>query len=175
MDFADLVKAFGAFFAIMNPFVNLPIFLALTAGLTVGQQRTLAIKITIFSALMCAAILFSGQSVLNFFGITVDEFRIAGGLVLAHIAWSMLNGSGISSHHGNDQEQEHIQDLTSLAFYPITFPMIVGPGTIATLIIYAGRSSGAESLVEIGGVVGIHPFSSICGALFCVLLRQNPQ
>ncbi len=164
MDFADLVKAFGAFFAIMNPFVNLPIFLALTAGLTVGQQRTLAIKITIFSALMCAAILFSGQSVLNFFGITVDEFRIAGGLVLAHIAWSMLNGSGISSHHGNDQEQEHIQDLTSLAFYPITFPMIVGPGTIATLIIYAGRSSGAESLVEIGGVVGI-----ILSLLFVVL------
>jgi multiple antibiotic resistance protein len=164
VDSADLVKAFGAFFAIMNPFVNLPIFLALTAGFSVAQQRTLAIKITLFSTLMCAAILLVGQSVLNFFGITVDEFRIAGGVVLAHIAWSMLNGSGISSHHGSDEEQGHLQDLSGLAFYPITFPMIVGPGTIATLIIYGGRFSGAEALLEIGGVVGV-----ILALLFVVL------
>ena len=108
--------------------------------------------------------LFAGQSVLNFFGITVDEFRIAGGVVLTHIAWSMLNGSGISSHHGSDQEQDHIQDLSGLAFYPITFPMIVGPGTIATLIIYAGHFSGTEQLLEIGGVVAV-----ILAMLFVVL------
>lgn len=50
MDYYELTKAFGAFFAIMNPFVNLPIFLALTAGFTVAQQRMLAMKITLFSA-----------------------------------------------------------------------------------------------------------------------------
>ncbi|MEM9344859.1 MAG: MarC family protein [Pseudomonadota bacterium] len=155
MTTVELSKAFAAFFAIMNPFVNLPIFLALTADFTVGQQRSLALKITLFAAIMCAVILLAGQQIIGFFGITVDQFRIAGGIVLAHIAWSMLNGGGIASHHGNDSEQDHLQSLSSLAFYPITFPMIVGPGTIATLIIYSGQSSGATGLLELGGVVAV--------------------
>lgn len=48
-----------------------------------------------------------------------------------------------------------MQDLSGLAFYPITFPMIVGPGTIATLIIYAGHAKDFEGLMEIGGVVAV--------------------
>ncbi|MGC3938490.1 MarC family protein [Roseobacter sp. EG26] len=164
MDFAELTRAFGAFFAIMNPFVNLPIFLALTVGFTVAEQRTLAIKVTFFSAIMCGVILFAGQKIIGFFGITVDQFRIAGGIVLAHIAWSMLNGSSIVSHHGTDQEKDHMQDLSGLAFYPIAFPMIVGPGTIATLIIYAGHAKGLGGLLAVGGIVG-----AILAMLFAVL------
>ena len=166
MEYADLVKAFGAFFAIMNPFVNLPIFLALTVGFTVAEQRSLAIKVTLFSAMMCAAILFAGQSILGFFGISVDEFRIAGGIVLAHIAWSMLNGSSAPSHHGSEKEQGEIQNLSGLAFYPITFPMIVGPGTIATLIIYAGHAKGIEQTLEIGGIVGVILLLLFAGLFF---------
>ena len=164
MDMTELTKAFGAFFAIMNPFVNLPIFLALTAGFSVGEQRALAFKITVFSAIMCAVILIAGQQIIGFFGVTIDQFRIAGGAVLAHIAWSMLNGSSIASHHGTDQEQDHMQDLSGLAFYPITFPMSVGPGTIATLIIYAGHASGVSGLIAVGGVVAL-----ILAMLFLVL------
>ncbi len=155
MDPVDLTKAFGAFFAIMNPFVNLPIFLALTTGFTVAQQRILAAKITVFSAIMCAVILFAGQKIIGFFGITVDQFRLAGGVVLAHIAWTMLNGQEATSHHGTDKEQDHMADLSALAFYPITFPMIVGPGTIATLIIHAGHARGVEGLIGIGAVVAV--------------------
>jgi multiple antibiotic resistance protein len=164
MDFAELTTAVGALFAIMNPFVNLPIFLALTAGFSVSQQRTLAVKITIFSAIMCAIILFSGQQIISFFGISIDQFRIAGGIVLAHIAWSMLNGQDITSHHGTDGEREHMADLSGLAFYPITFPVIVGPGTIATLIIYAGHATGVMGFISIGGVV-----AAILTILFVVL------
>ncbi|MBI1178949.1 MAG: NAAT family transporter [Alphaproteobacteria bacterium] len=154
MHYADLAKAFGAFFAIMNPFVNLPIFLALTGDCTVPQQRVLALKITVFSAVMCAVILLAGQAIIGFFGITVDQFRVAGGAVLAHIAWSMLNGTGISSHHGSEREKGHMGDLSALAFYPITFPMIVGPGTIATLIIYGTRAGGADGLLAVAAIVG---------------------
>ncbi|MCY4180022.1 MAG: MarC family protein [Litoreibacter sp.] len=165
MDTAELTRAFGAFFAIMNPFVNLPIFLALTAGFTVAQQRKLAAKIVLFSAIMCMVILFAGQQIIGFFGITIDEFRIAGGIVLAHIAWSMLNGAGIASHHGSADEQDHLQDLNGLAFYPITFPMIVGPGTIATLIIYAGHAKGVSGLLSVAGVVGVI-LTMLFGVLF---------
>lgn len=164
MDQAELAKAFGAFFAIMNPFINLPIFLSLTDGYSVSQQRSLALKIALFSGIMCGIILVAGQQIIAFFGISVDEFRIAGGIVLAGIAWSMLNGSGIASHQLSSDEQSHMQDLSRLAFYPITFPMVVGPGTIATLIIYAGHSTGLEGLLFLGGVVG-----SIIFLLFVVL------
>lgn len=164
MDTVELTKAFGAFFAIMNPFVNLPIFLALTADFTVAQQRALAVKITLFSAIMCAIILVAGQKIIGFFGITIDQFRIAGGVVLAHIAWSMLNGNQITAHHGTSAEQSHMQDLSGLAFYPITFPMIVGPGTIATLIIYAGHAAGGAGLIGVAAVV-----AAILLLLFAVL------
>ncbi|MEO0567871.1 MAG: MarC family protein [Pseudomonadota bacterium] len=154
MDSMELTKAFGAFFAIMNPFVNLPIFLALTSGFTVAQQRTLSVKVTVFSAIMCAVILVAGNQIIGFFGITVDQFRIAGGVVLASIAWNMLQGQSISSHHGSQKEQDHQQDLSALTFYPITFPMIVGPGSIATLIIYAGHGTSISHLASLGAVVG---------------------
>lgn len=155
MDKTELIKAFGAFFAIMNPLVNLPVFLAMTTGFSIAQQRSLAIKITIYCAIMCAIILFAGQQIIAFFGITVDQFRVAGGIVLAHIAWSMLNGSQAASHHGSAQEQSGMKDLSGLAFYPITFPMLVGPGTIASLIIYGGHTSGIGGLLALGAVVGV--------------------
>ncbi|PID35869.1 MAG: antibiotic resistance protein MarC [Rhodobacterales bacterium] len=155
METIEITKAFGAFFAIMNPFVNLPVFLAMTAGFTVAQQRVLAVRITLFSAIMCAVILLAGQKIIGFFGITVDQFRIAGGVVLAHIAWNMLNGKEAASHHGSDKEQDQMAELSALAFYPITFPMIVGPGTIATLIIYAGHAGNMEGLIAVGAVVAV--------------------
>lgn len=164
MDYSELAKAFGAFFAIMNPFINLPIFLSLTDGYTVGQQRALAAKTTIFSAVMCVIILLAGQQIIGFFGISVDEFRVAGGAVLASIAWSMLHGGGVASHQGSDHEQAQIRDVSGLAFYPMTFPMIVGPGTIATLIIYSGHAQGMEGVLSLIGIIG-----SIMALLFAVL------
>lgn len=174
MNETDLIKAFGAFFAIMNPFVTLPIFLALTTGFTVAEQRKLAVQVTMYSAIMCAIILIGGQQIIGFFGITIDQFRIAGGAVLASIAWSMLNGAPVASHQGSPQEQAKAAaakqaatsttELSGMAFFPVTFPMVVGPGTIATLIIYAGHAKGMEGLAGIGIVVAL-----ILALLFLVL------
>lgn len=61
-----------------------------------------------------------------------------------------------------------MEDLSGLAFYSITFPMIVGPGTIATLIIYAGHAKGFTGLIAVGGVVGV-----ILAALFVVLFCRD--
>ncbi len=155
MDQVVIIKAFGAFFAIMNPFINLPIFLAMTSGMSVSDQRRLAIKITFFAVIMCAVLLVIGQRIIDFFGITVDEFRVAGGIVLASISWSMLNGSTVTSHHGSDDEQQQMSELNGMAFYPMTFPMIVGPGTIATIIIYTSHASGVGQLLSISLVVAV--------------------
>lgn len=164
MDITELIKAFGAFFAIMNPFVNLPIFLALTTGFTVSQQRMLVFKMALFSSVMCIVILIAGQRIIGLFGISVDAFRVAGGIVLASIAWSMLNGKSITSHEGTEKEKGSMKELSSLAFYPITFPIIVGPGTIATIIIYAGIAKTVGGTVTIAAVLGV-----VLAILFAVL------
>ncbi len=164
MDTTELTKAFGAFFAVMNPFANLPVFLAMTVGYSAAQQKALAAKITLFSTAMCVVVFVAGQKIIAFFGIGVDQFRVAGGAVLATIAWQMLNGSNVASHQGSKAEQSHMGDLSELAFYPITFPMIVGPGTITTLIVYAGHAKTAPDMVAVVGAVAI-----ILAMMFVVL------
>ncbi|MFT8818644.1 MAG: MarC family protein [Komagataeibacter saccharivorans] len=179
MDHTEIVKALGTFLAIMNPFLSLPVFLAMTSGFTVAQQRVLAAKVTLFSAIMCLVILFAGQKIIGFFGITIDQFRIAGGIVLAQISWSMLNGSNIASHQGSHQEQAQIQNLSGLAFYPLTFPMLIGPGTIATIIIYTGHGGSLSATLEVGGIIagillilfGVLFFSSEIGKVMSETMR----
>lgn len=84
MDPALLIKAFGGFFAIMNPFVALPMFLALTTGADVKSQRRTAVRVALFSLLMVAVIIATGSAVLSFFGISVDDFRGSRGHRAAH-------------------------------------------------------------------------------------------
>ena len=127
---AVLIKALGAFFAIMNPFVNLPLFLSLTQEQDAATQRRTAVRTTISSTVMCGVVLLLGATILRFFGIGLDDFRIAGGIVLLIISLSMLNGGGSSAHEGSTQEKAQHNVVAGggndVAFYPMTFP---GPGT----------------------------------------------
>ena len=70
-----------------------------------------------------------------------------------HIAFTMVNGEDPSSHHGTASEKEHLNSVSSLAVYPLTFPMVVGPGTIAALIIYSAQATTTSKLIAFGAVV----------------------
>ena len=164
MDFAFATKFLGALFAIMNPFLTLPIFLALTTDKTMPQQRAMAATIAVSVAVMCVAIALAGARIIGFFGVTIDAFRVAGGLVLLGIAFAMLHGREITAHERGDKEKEGDEAQDSVAFYPLTFPMIVGPGTIATLIIYAAQTNDAARYVAFGVVLG-----AVIATLFVVL------
>lgn len=170
MDIAFATKFLGALFAIMNPFINLPIFLAMTADKTVAEQRKMALAILLYASVMCVVIALAGGYIIRFFGVTIDAFRVAGGLVLVGIAFSMLNGQPITSHERGEHEKRAAGAAVgsdpddSTAFYPMTFPMIVGPGTIATLIIYAAQASGPAQYVSFGIVL-----VATLAALFAVL------
>ena len=155
MDSTTLITMFGAFLAIMNPFVVLPVFLAMTDGYEASQQRALVLRIAVYSLTLCAIIILTGNGIISFFGVSVDQFRVAGGIVLAGIAWSMLNGAPSSSHSGTKQEQGQMADLDSIAFYPISFPMIMGPGSIATLTLYSSHAEHASDLMVIGGMATV--------------------
>src|SRR5690606_5371746 len=86
MDITFATKFLGALFAIMNPFITLPLFLAITANKTVAEQRSQAAAIVIYTAAMCIVISLAGSHIIRFFGVSLDAFRVAGGLVLSGIA-----------------------------------------------------------------------------------------
>lgn len=150
MDTALAIKFFGALFAIMNPFTNLPVFLGVTQGATQAVQRAIAVKTIIYTLIMGAIIAVAGTQVLRLFGISINDFRVAGGIVVLMIGLNMLNGKDSSSHSGTTDEQSSFPDPASVAFYPMAFPMIVGPGTITTLILFSHEAqSPAQWMIVI--------------------------
>ncbi len=164
MDIIFAIKYFGALFAIMNPFLTLPIFLAMTPNETAKQQRRMAIQVAVYTLIMCSVVAVLGKQIISFFGITIDHFRIAGGLVLLGMAFSMLNGKELSSHTGGDHEKEHLNSDEQISFYPLTFPIIVGPGTITTLILYSYQIESIEKFTSYTAVTIV-----VIGILFMVL------
>ncbi len=150
MDAALFVKAFAALFAIMNPFVALPMFLSLTTDQDAKAQRRTGLRVALYSAVLAVVILLSGSVVLAFFGVSADDFRIAGGIVLLMIGLTMLNGSGSTAHSGTAVEQEHHAQVNDPSFYPMAFPMMVGPGTITTLVLLAGGNPTVVGYTTVG-------------------------
>lgn len=153
MDTALFVKALAGFFAIMNPFVALPMFLSFTGGAELRAQRRTALRVALYSAVLAAVIMAAGSPVLGFFGISVDDFRVAGGVVLLMIGLGMLNGNGPTSHTGTAAEQEHHSQIADISFYPMAFPMIVGPGTITTIIVLTGQAHDVTQYVGVAAAL----------------------
>ncbi|MBS7812222.1 MarC family protein [Roseococcus pinisoli] len=143
----DFIFGFGTLFAIINPYGLAFVFLDRTMGLSEAERRRIAKRIATNALIVLLASLFVGSAILRFFGISLPALRIAGGLVVAHAGWTMLN----EASHGNERGARATGDYESarlVAFFPLTIPLTTGPGTIAAAIaLGAGRSSEIESFV----------------------------
>ena len=120
-------------FPIVDPIAGAPIFLGLTRHCTEQERRSLARRVAINSFFLLLGSLFVGSNVLGFFGITIPVVRIAGGLVVTAFGWKLL--------HTNEELQDHRDAgatdkpvVPTDAFYPLTMPLTVGPGSISVAI-----------------------------------------
>ncbi len=163
-NFAFVIKVFAALFAIMNPIANIPVFLSLTDGASREAQQKVALTAIIGVAVGCAVSAVAGEAILGFFGISVDDFRLAGGVIVLLIALSMLQGTASHAHARTPDEKEQTEDIdpTSVAIYPLTVPLLVGPGTIATLIIFAASARKDGTVLELA--VGLVAFLALLAA-----------
>ncbi len=143
---------FGALFAIMNPITNLPVFLSVTDGLSPTDQRKVATKTALYCLILGGAFAAIGNKTLGLFGISVDDLRVAGGLVVLMIGLNMLSGTESTTHHGTEGEKQSYPEPDTVAFYPLAFPILVGPGTITTLILYAHHVSKPVDIMIYSGV-----------------------
>ncbi|MDF2617787.1 MAG: multiple antibiotic resistance (MarC)-related protein [Xanthobacteraceae bacterium] len=150
MDFAFAAKVFAALFAIMNPIANLPIFLSLTSDMGEAEQRRTAVLVSATVAVGCIVSALAGSAILGFFGLDVNHFRLAGGLIVLLIALSMLHGTDSATHSGSGEEKATFATASNVAFYPLAIPILLGPGTISALIVYAHDATGTDRITALG-------------------------
>ena len=147
-DLAFSIKVFSALFAIMNPVANVPVFLSLTQGATDAERRRIAVTALIAVSVGCVVAAVAGEAILDVFGVSINDFRLAGGLLVLLIALSMLHGTASTQQAPTDQERKDLAhtDADSVAIYPLAIPLLLGPGAIATMIVlgHSAYSSGKE-------------------------------
>jgi len=164
MDTAFFLKMFAALFAIMNPVANLPVFLSLTGGQPPEAQRKTALTVIVALCVGSVLVAVGGQAILNLFGIGIDSFRLAGGFLILLIAMNMISGEQSKAHHGTPAEREHHAAQENPAIYPLTVPILLGPGTISTMLVFRGQVAGAGT--EAGYAAAVAAAICLLGVTF---------
>jgi multiple antibiotic resistance protein len=160
---SEFLKFAAALFAIMNPFGNIAIFLSVTADRDDAERQKIAVMtaVAVLITLLVAAVL--GQQILALFGISVGSFRIAGGLIILILALSMLHAQPSAVHHSAEEEQAG-KDKDNPAIFPLAIPVIAGPGSMATVILYTQHADGVLGWATIAAVIVL-----MCGLLLLAL------
>ena len=125
----------SALFPIVNPLGGAPIFLTMTRDYSDAERRALAWRVSVnsFSLLICSCLI--GTHILSFFGISIAVVQVGGGLIVISTGWAILKQSEDDvAHAGQDQKTVNPRDEFKNAFYPLTLPLTVGPGSISVAI-----------------------------------------
>lgn len=123
------LTVFMAFFAIMNPIVNIPIFIKLTEGQDDTRKLAIAKTATIVAFVIVFAFIFAGKYIFQLFGLTIPAFKVFGGILIFFIGFEMLQ-SKKPTIHLNVNEKTIFDD--GVAISPLAIPILAGPGTIVT-------------------------------------------
>jgi multiple antibiotic resistance protein len=160
-------KALVTLLAIVNPLACVPFFIHYTQHFTHEQRkRTIAIaSFSTFVVIALSAIL--GLKILEFFGISLASFQVGGGLLLLTSALAMLNAQPAEARSTADEMQD-ASARASIAVVPLTIPLLTGPATMSTVVIYAEK---AKTFLQLGTLVGYGVVIALA-TLLCFSLAQ---
>jgi multiple antibiotic resistance protein len=160
-----LITAFATLFVVIDPPGLVPMFIALTRGMSADRRRAMARRACIIATVLLTLFGLFGENILGFIGISMPAFRIAGGILLFLTALDMLFERRTQRREGQQPDPDHDPSV-----FPLATPLIAGPGAIATMILLVGQSgpdwAGAAS------VIGL-----LCGMMvvtFAFLLASPP-
>ena len=134
----EYLKFFVALLAIVNPMGMLPVFINMTANQEDKTRNTTGLIAAASMGIILLVVLVSGEAILHFFGISVDSFRVGGGILILLMAISMLNAR-VSNVRQTREEELDSAERDSVAVVPLGTPLLAGPGAISTVILYAQR------------------------------------
>ena len=148
------LKPLGTLLFVVNPLAIVPFFIHYTHGFSASQrQRTIQVAaFSVFCVIATCALL--GLQILEFFSISLQSFQVGGGLLLLSSAMNMLNAQPAEAKpHANELEAgaEKAAAGASIAVVPLTIPLLTGPATMSTVVIYADR---AQTLWQHAALVG---------------------
>jgi multiple antibiotic resistance protein len=153
----------AALLPIVNPLGTAPIFLAMSADLPGQGRRHLATVVARNAFIMLAAAMLVGSYVLAFFGISLPVVRVAGGFVVVGAGWRLLHAGHVDDEEergtrGTQVAEAWRRELARRGFYPLTFPLTVGPGSISIAITLGARDVGdpaTRAMFVVADLIGI--------------------
>jgi multiple antibiotic resistance protein len=147
------ISAFVTLFVVIDPPGCAPIFHGLTAGASVQQRRKMAIKAVIVATSILLAFAAVGEDFLRLLGISLEAFRISGGIMLFFIAMDMVFEKRTQRREDRVQKVKETPEIEDVSVFPMAMPMIAGPGSIATVMLLGARAQGVEqSLVVLAAL-----------------------
>jgi multiple antibiotic resistance protein len=160
---AFLLLSFSSLFAVIDPLGVIPFFSGLTSGMDRRQKRKVLVKSLITAFFVLLTFTVAGHQLLELFGITLNAFRIAGGVIFFGIGLDMLQSrpqrwrTGIGRAYAKDVElHEHDDEEDDPSITPLAIPMIAGPGSITTVMMLTPQAPASLGIpLVLGSVLGI--------------------
>ncbi len=152
----ELLRFFLVFLVVVEPVSLLPLFVVLTKGVSEGQRRHMARRAVVISGVILTVFAIAGGPFLKVMNISLDSFRIFGGLLLFLIALEMVFAHGPGTRTSSKEQQESAE-RDDISVFPLAFPFIAGPGALATILLAFGAAAGRPLLFAalLGIVYGV--------------------
>ncbi|MFK8074967.1 MAG: MarC family protein [Granulosicoccus sp.] len=138
--FDVILNAFITMFVTIDPIGNAPLFLGLTAGMSTLDRRATALRGVLVSFVILGLFAVTGMAVLDGMGITIDAFRVAGGLLLFYTAFEMIYAQR-QERKAQTSEMAVKDEIANLAVFPLAIPLLAGPGAISATILLSSELS----------------------------------
>lgn len=138
VEYAIYFQFFLGLVAAVNPIGIMPVFVSLTGSMDTEERNKTARTANIAVAIILIVSLLAGQMLLDMFSISLDSFRVAGGLLLMSIAFSMMSGK-LGEDKQNKQEKSEYISKEQIGVVPLAMPLMAGPGAISSTIVYGSR------------------------------------
>mgnify|MGYP006283340327 CR=1 FL=1 len=146
MDIAYVLSIFVGILAIVNPFGNISFFTSLTHDFSIEEKKQVISKAVVAATLTLIVFGLLGSYIFKLFSITIPAFRIAGGLLLFRVAFSMLYGSTPGTKSTTEEKEESLE-REMVGVIPMAIPMLAGPGAISTVMLYVSEGNLEELLI----------------------------
>ena len=149
------ISSLITFFVVIDPPGCAPIYAGLTAGVPPVHVRAMAIRAVVIAGAILVGFALFGQDILRARGISLDGFRIAGGIMLFLIALDMVFEKRTQRREDRAQKLIEEEDVDDVSVFPMAMPMIAGPGSIASIMLLMSKGTGIERTLVILAALGV--------------------
>ncbi len=148
----QVIKFFVVFFVIVEPLSLAPVFASLTEGASDAYKRKMSLKAALVAAGILLLFALTGAAFLRIMGISIDAFRIFGGLLLFLMALEMVFARESGTRTSSDEQAES-KRRADISVFPLAFPLLAGPGALTTILLWFGPVLVTEQPVLFSGLI----------------------